>query len=203
MSKRKKTPTSKNTQPKLTKAQLTRKINAYDKIELGKLAGQTGIMAAAFRINYHEIDGTLNRKEAVCSKCIQPMVKLLTTAERYELIDNEGDEEALSNSVGILTHKIYNNLVPASMANFDLSAQMNIVFTMLMGYVFTRENIIDYCEEHKEDTVGITVVYNVEYTVETDTFNTALSIKSYDEFDRWTEASNDLIAEDNATILER
>jgi hypothetical protein len=74
---------------------------------------------------------------------------------------------------------------------------------MLMGYVFTRDVVKDYCEEHKEGTVGITVLYNVKYIVETDTFQTSLSIKSFDDYDKWIEASNDLIAEDNATILER
>ena len=201
MSKRKKTPTSKNTRPKLTKAQLTRKINALDKSELAKLAGQTGIIGAAFRINYKEIGDDYGRNEAVCSKCIQPMAKLLATAERYDLVDNEGDDKALSNSVGVLTQQIYNKKVFASMAHFDLTAQVDILFTMLMAYVFTRDVVKNYCEEHKEGTVGINIVFDVTYTTEDDSYNTSLSIRSFDDFNNWTEASNELIAEDKATIL--
>ena len=201
MSKRKKTPTSKNTQPKLTKVQLTKKINALDKRELGKLAGQTGIIGAAFRINYKEIGDGYGRSEATCSKCIQPMTKLLATAAHYGLVDNEGDDNALSSSVGVLTQQIYNEKVPASMANFDLTKQMDILFTMLMAYVFTRDAIKEYCEKHKEGTVGINVVFDVTYTVEEDCYDTSLCIRSFDDFDRWTAASNDLIAEDKATIL--
>jgi hypothetical protein len=201
MSKRKKTPTSKNTRPKLTKAQLTRKINALDKSELAKLAGQKGIIGAAFRINYKEIGDDYGRNEAVCSKCIQPMAKLLATSERYGLVDNEGDDKALSNSVAALTQQIYNKEVPASMAHFDLTAQVDILFTMLMAYVFTRDVVKNYCEEHKEGTVGINVVFDVTYTTEDDSYNTSLSIRSFDDFNNWTEASNELIAEDKATIL--
>ena len=200
-SKRKKTTTSKNTQPKLTKVQLTKKINALDKRELAKLAGQTGIIGAAFRINYKELGDGYGRNEAVCSKCIQPMAKLLATGAHYGLVDNEGDDNALSNSVGVLTQQIYNEKVPASMAHFDLTKQMDILFTMLMAYVFTRDQIKEYCEKHKEGTVGINVVFDVTYTVEEDCYDTSLSIRSFDDFDRWTAASNDLIAEDKATIL--
>jgi hypothetical protein len=58
-----------------------------------------------------------------------------------------------------------------------------------------------YCAENKDGRVGILVVYNVKYNVETDEFDTNLSIKSRDNFETWIIDSNELIAEDNATLL--
>lgn len=204
MSKRKKTTTSKNTQPKLTKAQLTRKINALDQIELGKLAGQTGIIGAAFRINYHEVDGTYNKKEATCSKCIQPMEKLLAFAERYQLVDNEGDDKALINSVGVLAKKIFSDEVfvsEESINHLNLAEKVDILFTMLMAHIFSMDDVINYCEENKNGSVGILVIFNVKHNVETNDYKTELSIKSIDDLKEWMIASNELVAEDKATIL--
>jgi hypothetical protein len=199
MSKRKKTTTSKNTQPKLTKVQLTKKITALDRTELQKLADQTGIIGAAFRINYHLVKGTYNRTEAVCSKCIQPMTKLLATAERYDLNDEE--IEQLGNSTAMLAHKIFNHEFPEYAGNLDLAAQADILFTMLMGYVFSKQETIDYCAANKDGRVGILVVFNVKYDLEEDEFDTNLSIKSRDNFEQWIIDSNELVAEDKATIL--
>jgi len=199
MSKRKKTPTSKNTQPKLTKAQLTKKITAMDRIELEKVAGQKGIMGAAFRINYHEKDGSFNRKEAACSKCIQPMERLLSTPNRYGL--NQEELEEMATTTASLTHKIYNNQFPNKDPQYDLAGQMNVLFTMLMAYVFSKQNLIDYCIDKREATVGILVVFNVEYDVELDEFETNLSIRSRDNFEDWIIDSTELVSEDKATIL--
>lgn len=199
MSKRKKTTTSKNTQPKLTKVQLTKKITALDRIELAKVANQTGIIGCAFRINYEEVNGTHHRQEGVCSKCIQPMAKLLATADRYGLSNEE--VENLSESIAALTHKIYNNEFPEHAGSIDLAGQMDILFTMLMGYVFTKQDTKDYCEKYKDGKVGLLVVYNIIYDVETDEFQTNLAIRSREDFEQWMIDSTDLVSEEKATIL--
>jgi hypothetical protein len=200
MSKRKKTTTSKNTQRKLTKVQLLKKINTIELVEIAKLAGQTGIMGAAFRINYHEVDGTLNRKESMCSKCIQPIEKLLSSTERHAIKTKE-DRDELGNALAVLTSNIYNQELPESIAHYDLSAQASTLMTMLMTYSFATDEMKKYCAENKDGRVGILVVYNVKYNVETDEFDTNLSIKSRDNFETWIIDSNELIAEDNATLL--
>jgi len=200
MSKRKKTTTSKNTQPKLTKVQLTKKINAIDSIEIAKLAGQTGIIGAAFRINYHQVAGTLNRKESMCSKCIQPIEKVLAKLECYG-IETEEDREDLGDAIAATVSQLYNNDLPKSMAELDFTTQVTTLFTMLMAYVFATDDMKNYCAKKKQGRVGILVTYNVRYDVETDECQTNLRINSRDNFETWIIDSTELISDDNATIL--
>jgi hypothetical protein len=200
MSKRKKTTTSKNTQPKLTKVQLTKKIKAIDSIEIAKLAGQTGVIGAAFRINYHQVAGTLNRKESMCSKCIQPIEKVLNTTAHYG-IETEEDREDLGNAIAATVSQLYNNDLPKSMADLDLATQVSTLFTMLMAYVFVTDEMKNYCADKKESRVGILVTYNVRYDVETDEFQTNLRINSRDNFETWIIDGTELISDDNATVI--
>ena len=200
MSKRKKTPTSKNTQPKLTKVQLTKKINAMDLIEIAKVAGQTGIIGAAFRINYHEVNGTLNRVEALCSKCIQKTKKIIEDVSRYN-IETEEQKDELSNAVAELTHAIYNHELPKSMKDIDLYKASDVLFNILLAYVFQTDVIKKYCADNEEGRVGILVTYNIKYYLETDEYQTNLSIKAKDNFEEWMIASTELIADGKGSIL--
>jgi hypothetical protein len=200
MSKRKKTPTSKNTQPKLTKVQLTKKVSALDLVQIEKLAGQTGIIGAAFRINYHEVDGTYNREEAMCSKCIQPMERLIAESQRFGFKTQE-DRDELGNAIASLTHQIYNEELPESMVGYDLTRQADVLFNMLMAFVLLTDEVKDYFDKNKDGRVGMLVTYSIRYDVQIDEFSTKLAIKSRDNFEEWITDSTELVASGKGTIL--
>jgi hypothetical protein len=188
----------------MSKVKLVKKINTLDQIEMMKLPTETGIMGAAFRINYYEIQDNLRmRYESTCSKCIQPIERFLGLPQKYEIGCNEDEIKELSNSAAVLTHRIFNNNIPETMVmhNCDLKMSCDVLFNIVMCYVFSKDEIIDFCNKNKDGRVGLLVMFDVTYDLETGEFGTKLKVQSRMDFEQWLSESTDLVSDVNSIIL--
>ena len=194
MSKRKKTPTTKNT---MTKVKLVKKINELDMKNLLTYGNETGVIGCAYKIVYSENDLTLKE---YCAKSIQTMDNMLTTATSFNYRTEEEIDE-LQYGLNTLVYDYVNKKLSSQFDGMDDKRISEILFTMLSTYVFLKDHVKQYCATKKEERVGLLITYHCEYNAVENSMSTNLKITSIGGLEEWMDRSTEFIAADNATLL--
>lgn len=194
MSKRKKTPTTKNT---TTKVKLVKKINELDMKNLLTYGNQTGIIGCAYKIIYSEADVTLKE---FCAKSIQTMDNMLATATSFNYSTEEEIGE-LQDGINTLVYDYVNKKLSSQFDGMDDKRVTEILFTMLSTYIFLKDDLRNYCTINKDNRVGILVEYHCEYNSVEDSMTSKLRVIPVGELENWMDVSTEFIAADNATLL--
>ena len=198
MSKRKKTPTSKNT---VTKVKLVKKINELDMKHLLTYGNQTGIIGCAYKITYARIEeNEVVKVRELCAKSMETIEKTLSTATQFGF-NTEEEIDILQNSINSLVHDFVNGQLASQFDGMDDARVTSIIFTMLSTYIFLKEDLKNYCAANKDNRVGILVEYHCEYNEVEDSMTAKLKVIPVGDIENWMDVSTEFLAAENATIL--
>ena len=199
MSKRKKTPTTKNT---TTKVKLVKKINELDMKHLLNHFNETGVIGVAYKITYSRIEqNDVVKLKELCAKSMETIDKMLTTATNFNF-NTEEEMDNLQEAINSLIHDFVNGYKLASQFDgLNDKRVTEILFTMLSTYIFLKDDLRNYCTINKDNRVGILVEYHCEYNSVEDSMTSKLRVIPVGELENWMDVSTEFIAADNATII--